>query len=310
MTTETSRRLLLVDDEADILRLLENFFSMQNYQVDTAADGLEALKKIKQHPPDLVITDMKMPNLTGIVLITRVRKFNEDLPIVMLTAFSNVELAIDALRAGATNFILKPVQMGELKTIVNGIFKNLEARAGILEVNRYLQEFRRSFELPGDAVVLSRVSQMYAADLRTLGMAPVTVNNFVLVLQEALYNAYYHGNLELSSEQRGEGISGQMEFQQEVLKRSAEPRFSGRRIRLEYGFRDRKLWIEVADEGAGFDWRKIMDQLALGGALDASGRGLLLISSFAEKLEFNESGNRIRIILDPTGGGIQPASPK
>ena len=106
-------RILIVDDEPQITRVLRTSLSARGYDIRVAADGEGALQVIGDWPPDLIITDLAMPNLQGIELCRRVRAFSQA-PIIVLSVRGEERAKIEALDAGADDFVTKPFHMGEL----------------------------------------------------------------------------------------------------------------------------------------------------------------------------------------------------
>jgi len=124
-------RLLVVDDIEAIRLALEKCLQLSGYQVTLAASGEEALELLRSQRFDLLLTDQSMPGLSGLELTEAVARMHPDMPIVVLTAHTDVELARDSLRRGASDFVTKPVNVRELPILVE---RNLTRRR--LEVAR------------------------------------------------------------------------------------------------------------------------------------------------------------------------------
>lgn len=107
-----AQRLLIVDDEADIVRLLERYFSREGYLVSTAADGAEALRKLGSRP-DLILLDIGLPRVNGIEVCRKIRDF-VSCPILFLTAKVSEPERIQGFAAGGDDYICKPFSLGEL----------------------------------------------------------------------------------------------------------------------------------------------------------------------------------------------------
>ena len=116
--TETKGRVLVVDDEVNARNALTELLRDEGYTVDSAADGFKALGKVADFAPEVVLTDLKMPGMDGIQLLGKVRESDPDLPVVMMTAFGEVETAVRAMRSGARDYLAKPVNVGELSVVV------------------------------------------------------------------------------------------------------------------------------------------------------------------------------------------------
>ena len=115
MPSSSSRKVLVVDDLADNLLLLQTILEVEGYEVDTADNGSLALAKIAASPPDLVLLDVMMPEMNGYEVTKRVRQ-NDKLPFIPILLVSAQEEAsmIEGLKVGANDFIRKPIDFGEL----------------------------------------------------------------------------------------------------------------------------------------------------------------------------------------------------
>jgi two-component system response regulator PilR (NtrC family) len=131
--------LLIVDDEPGMRQLLSHVFGRANHSVRAAENGAKALELLKQEPADLIVSDVKMPDMNGIELLRRVREFLPDTGVVMMTAFATVETAREAFKLGADDFIQKPFDVDEMKLIVE---KALE-RLRLLQENRAFKRAQR-----------------------------------------------------------------------------------------------------------------------------------------------------------------------
>ena len=131
---ESKGRILVVDDEVNARNALLELLRDEGYAVETAADGFKALGKMEEFAPDLVVTDLKMPGMDGIQLLGKIRESDADLPVIVMTAFGEVETAVGAMRAGARDYLSKPVNVGELSVVVEREMaaRRLRAEAGLL----------------------------------------------------------------------------------------------------------------------------------------------------------------------------------
>src|SRR5215468_4998932 len=132
--SESKGRILVVDDEVNARNALTELLRDEGYAVDAAADGFKALGKLADFAPDLVLTDLKMPGMDGIQLLGKIRESDPELPVVMMTAFGEVETAVGAMRAGARDYLSKPVNVGELSVVVAREMagRKLRVEAGLL----------------------------------------------------------------------------------------------------------------------------------------------------------------------------------
>ncbi len=121
-------RILVVDDEESMCNFMEIMLKKEGYKVDTALSGEDAVERIAANTPDLVISDIMMPEMSGIELLTEVKKRRSDLHFVVMTAFASVDSAVDALKRGADDYITKPFKVDEIKHVIRNILENAEIR--------------------------------------------------------------------------------------------------------------------------------------------------------------------------------------
>jgi DNA-binding NtrC family response regulator len=115
---ETKGRILIVDDEVNARTALAELLRDEGYVVEAAADAFKALGKMADFAPDLVLTDLKMPGMDGLTLLGRLRDDDPDLPVLVMTAFGEVESAVRAMQSGARDYLAKPVNVAELSVVV------------------------------------------------------------------------------------------------------------------------------------------------------------------------------------------------
>ena len=134
-----SQRILIVEDEAPMCELLTSFFSEKGYNVDTAQDGEHALARLEERDYALVITDIKLPGMSGLELLASIRVDWPEVAVVIMTAFSSISSAVEAMKLGAEDYIGKPFQLDELAITVE---KALERRSLRREVRELRAEVR------------------------------------------------------------------------------------------------------------------------------------------------------------------------
>src|SRR3954451_5048485 len=110
-THDESPRILVVDDEEVIRDILADFLAMEGFEVRTAPDGVAALAELVQGRYDLVLSDLKMPNMGGIELLDSIAQHAPQVVTIIMTGFGTVETAIDAMKRGAYDYIMKPFKM-------------------------------------------------------------------------------------------------------------------------------------------------------------------------------------------------------
>ena len=129
-------RILVVDDEVNARTALAELLRDEGYEVETAADAFKALGKYEELAPHLVLTDLKMPGMDGIELVKKIRAFEDPAAVVVMTAFGAIQSALDAMRAGAYEYLTKPLNFDELLVVVKKVLahQELEREAHTLRV--------------------------------------------------------------------------------------------------------------------------------------------------------------------------------
>lgn len=119
------RNILVVDDEAQITRVLKTSLSAQGYGIRTASDGMQALVEMKTWTPDLIITDLRMPNMDGLELCRQVRRESR-IPIIVLSVKGEETIKVEALDAGADDYVTKPFSVNELLARVRAALRRTQ----------------------------------------------------------------------------------------------------------------------------------------------------------------------------------------
>jgi two-component system response regulator PilR (NtrC family) len=109
--------ILIVDDDSSLRNMLSIILKKEGFQIQTAENGSNALNFLKKNKTDLIISDIKMPDISGIELLKKIKTINKDLPFILITAFSSTNDAIEAMKLGADDYITKPFNIDELKLL-------------------------------------------------------------------------------------------------------------------------------------------------------------------------------------------------
>jgi two-component system NtrC family response regulator len=133
----TSSPILIVEDDASQRRLIEFWLKEEGYSVVTAADGNTGFHAFEDKSPALVIADIRMPGLSGLDLLSRIKAANPDTPVILITAFGTVADAVGAMKLGAADYVVKPLNAEELKVNVQRALEHQQ----LVDENRYLRNF-------------------------------------------------------------------------------------------------------------------------------------------------------------------------
>jgi two-component system response regulator HydG len=141
MSTKSEKpRILVVDDEPSARSGLEKLLTQEGYVVTVAADGAEAAAKFLESASDVVITDLKMPKMDGIELLKKLREQDQNVPVIVCTAFGDVGTAVQAMRAGAEDYLTKPIDFDALTLAVERALERRELRVEAENLRRQIRE--------------------------------------------------------------------------------------------------------------------------------------------------------------------------
>ncbi len=164
-------RVLIVDDEESMRDFLSIMLHREGYQVDTAVDGAQAVVHLRDHNYDLVISDIKMPRMTGLELLTHIKDRTPETVVLMVTAFSSTDEAVEAMKQGAYDYITKPFKNEEIRLIVKNALERRDLRRENLALKEALGQ-RFSFDgLIGKSKVMQDVFSM----IRKVASSPVKI---------------------------------------------------------------------------------------------------------------------------------------
>lgn len=136
-----SFRILIVDDNREIRAILEEYLREEGYDAQGAGDGKEALALHLDSPFDLIITDLNMPGMTGIELIRELVKDGHTTEFIIITGYASLDTAIEAVKAGAFDYIVKPFRIEELKVVI----KNARDKIMLTKANKQLFDKLKNF---------------------------------------------------------------------------------------------------------------------------------------------------------------------
>ncbi len=285
-------KVLVVEDSRPQAKHLEGLLVAAGHHVDLAANGAEALAAIAQNIPDVVLTDMQMPEMNGLELVAAVRSACPALPVVMATGDGNEELAVQALRAGAASYLPRRNLDRDILELLTEILSVTASRKKRELFLGRMTSVEHRFVLENDTELVSEVVSHVEELMQQMRLFDESAQMRVgIAVHEAVVNAMVHGNLEVGSELKGGDWKGYHEL---VAARAVEPKFRHRRVVVAVrAARGPFLQVRVRDEGPGYDPSKLPDPTDPANIGAASGRGLLLIRTFFDKVTHNASGNEI-----------------
>lgn len=152
--------ILIVEDEPKMRRLLELNLGEEGWTTFSAGDAEAGLKILRQEHLDLVLTDFKMPGMNGLEFLQAIRHVNSEIPVVMMTAYGSVETAVEAMKNGANNYVLKPFSLEEIKLVIR---KELDVRRLRAENRTLREELGKRYEYPNIVARGAKMQEVLAA---------------------------------------------------------------------------------------------------------------------------------------------------
>jgi DNA-binding NtrC family response regulator len=154
---DKTEKILIVDDEKIVRESLFHWFEEEGYEVDTAEDGEIALKKYEENKFDLLLVDMKMPGMSGIELLNKIKAIDKDSVIILITAFASVPTAIAALKSGAYDYVTKPVDPDELAHLVKNALEQRALKIENIHLKESIDEIVRPDNLIGESNQMKKI---------------------------------------------------------------------------------------------------------------------------------------------------------
>lgn len=285
-------KVLVVEDSLLQAKHLEGILVAAHHQVEVASNGVDALAAIAQGIPDAVLTDMMMPEMNGLELVAAIRSACPSLPVIMTTSSGNEELAVQALRAGAASYVPKRNLARDVLEVLGEILSVTESRKKRELFMGRMTSAEHQFQLENDTELVAEVVAHVEELMRQMRLFDDSAQMRVgIAVHEAVVNAMVHGNLEVGSELKGGDWKAYHEL---IAARALEPRFRHRRVQISLrAARGPFLQVRVRDEGPGYDPAKLPDPTDPENLGHSTGRGLLLIRTFFDRVSYNAAGNEI-----------------
>ena len=287
-------KILVVDDSPLDRKISGGILEAENATVTYAEHGQDALDQIAIERPDLVLTDMQMPVMDGLELVRRMKKEYPSIPVILVTRQGSEEIAVEALRIGASSYVPKRNLKRDLGRVLDMVLSAVETLRQRDQVRDLLQHAESYYVLGYDpgapkALIhhlqdsLSQANVGDEADRLRIGTA----------LAEALANAIDHGNLELDSKLREHDL---MTYRDTGKVRAQQAPYCNRRVHVTARLSPGEATFIIRDEGPGFDPDDLPDPTDPENITKPSGRGVMLIRTFMDDVRFSETGNEITMV--------------
>lgn len=152
-------RIMVVEDEHDTLEMMTEVFVSKGYEVDKASNGIEALRKIKNQEPDIILTDIYMPGMDGMELLKNISKDYAHIPVLMVTAYGTIDNAVEAMKMGAKDYITKPLRFEELHAKV----ERISQLSSLIKENEFLlNKLQQKYDFTNIIGKTDKIKELFA----------------------------------------------------------------------------------------------------------------------------------------------------
>ncbi|MBN1523939.1 MAG: response regulator [Spirochaetales bacterium] len=285
-------KILIVDDQDFICDILIRFVSKAGFEAITASNGLEAIELYKMESPALVISDIIMPKMNGLSLLSEIKKIDPQALVILITGYGNEEILLKALRGGAINFFRKPFRVEEVIEVVTHAVRHKSAHEYKELVCPDITEDKKSFTIPvQEANILPIVNQI-AINCGAF-FSPSEIINIKIGIEEMFTNAVEHGSLGIGFDTKRKGLL-EGNFYSLLKKKMEDPVTAEKKIHITTHLTPQELIITIKDEGEGFDWKNL-PVISTENIQHFNGRGILLTKIFFDRVEYNKKGNMVTL---------------
>ncbi|MHC4878444.1 MAG: response regulator [Planctomycetota bacterium] len=289
--------ILIVDDFAVDRAMARGILNeAMACRIEQASHGEEALELIRKQRPDLVLTDLKMPVMSGLELVSKLNREFPLLPTILMTSFGDEQTAVNVLSAGASSYVPKNHLGDSLARIVRQVLSVSSQTHELHEVLASKAHHAEHFTLESDPRVISPLANHLESQVAVMWKKTGHHSfQLAIALQEALTNAVFHGNLGVSSELRQDG-SGT--FWEVAEKRRRQSPWAERRLHVNATVTQQEAHFVIRDEGAGFNPSCVASPLDEDNLERLSGRGIFLMRQFMDEVAYSDRGREVTMKLN------------
>jgi CheY-like chemotaxis protein len=284
--------VLVVDDTAVDRRLAGGLLEKNSVlDVRYAENGREALQEIDRELPDLILTDLQMPEVDGLELVTSVNQKYPEIPVVLMTAHGSEVIAAQALANGAASYVAKDDLAESLVETVMHILAMAESDSRYRKLIECSTKTEFEFMLENDPHLINPLVDLVQQIVTSMGLFDSTVRvRLGVALEQAAYNAMVRGNLEIQRDENG------FSDRHLIRQRFDQPPFDARRVKVNVLVNREMIKFVVADEGPGFDTATVPKSGDPQALKDGIGRGLVLITTFMDDVVFDNGGRTLTMV--------------
>lgn len=285
--------ILVVDDSELDRRFVASLLKDAPYEVNFAENGAKALDMIERQAPDLILTDLQMPEMDGLELVANVRLQAPHVPIVLMTAHGSESIAAEALQRGAASYVPKAELVDRLVPTIDEIMALHRADRSYARLVDCSTKTEFDFHLPNDMTMIDPLVDLMQQMLRSMELCDANGEVQIgVALEQAIQNAILHGNLELNADD----LQAAECSRSLIAKRQGEEPYSSRQVQVLLRMSRTEAEFIVRDQGRGFDVTFEQGQSIEITSGASRGRGLVLMSTFMDEVQFSDHGRHLRML--------------
>jgi YesN/AraC family two-component response regulator len=286
-------KILIVEDDFISNEYLKEIVLAQGYDCYSADNGKAGLQLYHQHKPDIILSDIQMPIMSGLEMLEEIRKEHSDVIVIMLTAFGSEEYAVQSFLKGANNYLKKPVFHKDILFLLKRYENELKTRdkakvfPGIVIRRESTIKFRSEIE-----VIPQIVRQLvFETDKK---FSDTEITEIEIGLNELIMNSIEHGNLEIPLDEKSKALE-ENRLPALYAKRQTDPILANRLVTVDFKIDLTGAEWLIRDEGRGFNWAAIPDPTQGKNIFGLNGRGIFITKFQFDEMEYLEKGNVVRI---------------
>ncbi|QEG38746.1 ATP-binding response regulator [Roseimaritima ulvae] len=290
--------ILLVEDSPTQAMEIRLMLEERGHQVSLVTDGTAAMEALQKSLPEVVVTDLEMPGMSGLELVEAMQAQFPQIPAILITAQGSEALAVQALRRGAAAYVPKNMLGMLLNTTIRDVLGVLRADQSYAQLVDSLTFNRFVFRLPSEPFLIAPLVDLVVQMVS--GMSLLNSNELIRfsnALDHAIQNGMLYGNLELNAEQVatfrdafGDGI--EPEF---IVERRSDSAYCDRRLEIDIQVSETEIRCTLRDEGIGFN-AKLINADVESAIQNEDGHGIGLITSFMDQVSVDESQHQLLMV--------------
>ncbi|MEI8020601.1 MAG: response regulator [Schlesneria sp.] len=287
-------KMLIVDDSPMDRALASGLIKRRmKCEILEASNGREGLERIERDHPDFVLSDLQMPEMNGLELVSIIKDRFPNIPVILMTAQGSEEIASQALHHGAASYVPKRRLADDLVATIERVLATAREERRQSVLMHHLAQTETRFILQNDPNVLPQLVSYLLDMLRCMPLGDETERLRVgIALEEGLNNAFYHGNMEVSA---NDGPRDRKSYENLAEQRSTESPYCDRKIDVHVWISPAEARFVIRDDGPGFAWKQHLDT-QVAPSQQSYGRGIVLMRSSMDEVSYNEKGNEVTLV--------------